>query len=297
MGSPAANLGRVASDRLNREQFYRLLAPFDEAGLQKALWTVYWRGPAPLRERILAVLDPAAAAVKAAAEARVDANALLAEVTEFAALARRGSYLAGDRRVSPKERSRWRFTFQRLAKETTAALAGRDVEPAAAAIAELIELAQAMRDYDYFRSDDPIEAARFVVSDAAAALWSAVRREYGNAAFFELAAGQLLKWESRGGWTRYGYGWVSARETSLAQVVADLLPTADAWGEFADHYLRALDAAAERDREAGGRRRLGRERGDNLGAWHEMLRERLAHGEYEDRIDRIMHHPAVTVQS
>jgi hypothetical protein len=58
------------------------------------------------------------------ADARIDADALLAEVLEFAALARSGSYLRS-RSVSPKERTRWRFTFQRLAKATTQALVSR----------------------------------------------------------------------------------------------------------------------------------------------------------------------------
>lgn len=202
----------------------------DEAGLMKALWSLYWRGSASMRERILAVIDPSASARATRVGARVDADAVLSEVMEFAALARRGSYLAGDRRVSSKERTRWRFTFQRLAKATTQALAARDVEPAASAMATLIDLACELRSVDYFRSEDPVEAARFVVSDAAAVMWSAIRREHGHAAFCERAAGQLLRWESRWGWTRRGEGWVSERETTLAQVVADMIPAADAWG-------------------------------------------------------------------
>lgn len=265
----------------------------DEAGLMKALWSLYWRGSASMRERILAVIDPSASARATRVGARVDADAVLSEVMEFAALARRGSYLAGNRRVSSKERTRWRFTFQRLAKATTQALAARDVEPAASAMATLIDLACELRSVDYFRSEDPVEAARFVVSDAAAVMWSAIRREHGHAAFCERAAGQLLRWESRWGWTRRGEGWVSERETTLAQVVADMIPAADAWGEFADHYLKALDSIAERGRGAGGRRRDRRELGDDLSAWHAVLWERLAHGEYEDRLDVLSGHPAL----
>lgn len=284
----------MAADRLNREQFYDTLAALDEAGLKKALWTLYWRGSVSVRERIMAVIDPSSATARAnRADAPVDADALLTEVLEFAALARRGSYLAGDRSVSPKERTRWRLTFQRLAKAATQALAGRDVEPAASAMATLIDLACELRSVDYFRSDDPVEAARFVVSDAAAAMWSAIRREHGHAAFCERAAGHLLRWESRWGWTRRGEGWVSQRETALAEVVAGMLPAADAWGQFADHYLRALDGVAERGRTAGGRRRGRHERVEDLSAWHKILRERLEHGEYEDRLDILAHHPAL----
>ena len=31
----------------------------------------------------------------------------------------------------------------------------------------------------------------------------------------------------------------------------------------------------------------------NLEAWHELLRDRLAHGEYEDRLDALARHPAL----
>lgn len=284
----------MTADRLNRAEFYQRLSALDEAGLMKALWSLYWRGSVSMRERIMAVIDPSSAsahAIRVAAD--VDADAVLSEVREFAALARHGSYLAGDRRVSPQERTRWRFTYQRLAKATTRALAGRDVEPAASAMATLIDLACELRSVDYFRSEDPVEAARFVVSDAAAVMWSAIRREHGYAAFCERAAGQLLRWESRWGWTRRGEGWVSERETTLAQVVADMLPVADAWGGFADQYLRALDGVAERGHGAGGRHRDRRELGGELSAWHALLSDRLAHGEYQDRLDMLAAHPAL----
>ena len=284
----------MAADRLNRAEFYQRLSALDEAGLMKALWSLYWRGSAAMRERVMAVIDPSSASAQAIrVAADVEADAVLSEVMEFAALARRGSYLAGDRLVSPKERTRWRFTYQRLAKATTRALAGRDVEPAASAMATLIDLACELRSVDYFRSEDPVEAARFVVSDAAAVMWSAIRREHGFAAFCERAAGQLLRWESRGGWTRRGEGWVSERETTLAQVVADMLPAPDAWGGFADQYLRALAGVAERGRAAGGRRRDRLVLGADLSAWHALLRDRLAHGEYQDRLDVLAAHPAL----
>ena len=39
-------------ERMNREQFFARLASLDERRLQKALWNLYWRGPAPFRARI-----------------------------------------------------------------------------------------------------------------------------------------------------------------------------------------------------------------------------------------------------
>lgn len=243
----------------------------------------------------MGLIDPAtAAAQEARADARVDAVALKTEVQEFAALARGGSYLAGDRRVSSKERTQWRLTFQRFAKAAARALTDGDVDPAASAMATLIDLACELRSVDYFRSDDPVEAARFVVSDAAALMWAAIRREHGFAVFCERASSDVLRWEASGGWTRVGDGWVSERETTLAEVVAGMLTTPDAWGQFADHYLRALDALAGRQAgDTGPRGRSRRARNQNLGSWHQMLRERLEHGEYEDRLMLLAKHPAL----
>jgi hypothetical protein len=285
----------MARARLNRDQFFDKLAGMDAADVKKTLWTLYWRGPAPLRERIEAAIDPQAEeASKRAAKVPPDPDLVLSEVTEFASLARSGSYLAGDRRVSRQERSRWRHTFRRLAGEAQEALGGEDVESAARAVAAMIDLACEMEGYDYFRSEDPVEAARFVVSDAAAVLWSRMRQEYGFAGFAERAAVQLLRWESRYGWTRRGDGWVSARETSLARVLSDLIPVPDLWAEFADHYLAALDRLAEGGRDE----RRGHDRGQerraaDLSEWHALLVERLAGSDYEERLDRLVLHPAL----
>jgi len=285
----------MAVERLNREQFFDRLAEMDEAGLKKALWTLYWRGSAVTRERIEAAIDPQAKEERRAASKTLpDPDVVLGEVKEFVTLARAGSYLAGDRRVSPKERTRWRHTFRRLAGETLDAMGGQNVESATAAMAALIDLACEMRDYDYFRSEDPVEAARFVVSDAAAALWSRSRQEYGFAGFAERTTVQLLRWESRYGWTRRGDGWVSQRETALAHVVARLLPVPDVWGEYADHYLRALDRTVEGGRAARTWRVQTKEqRAEALREWHALLLERLAGSDYEDRLDILVEHPAL----
>src|SRR5262249_11771691 len=102
------------------------------------------------------------------------------EVRDFVTLARSGPYEAGDRRVSRQERSRWRFTFQRLVADAKGALLSRDgVLAGAAAIEQLIDLAREAHDYHYFHSEDPVEAARFVVSDAVALLWRRLLDEYG----------------------------------------------------------------------------------------------------------------------
>ncbi|CMK43529.1 Uncharacterised protein [Mycobacterium tuberculosis] len=160
----------VAAKRMNREQFFRAASGLDEDRLRKALWNLYWRGTANMRERIEAELASAGRARPARKiKPPADPDIVGWEVDEFVSLARSGAYLGGDRRVSPRERSRWRFTFKRLAAEAQDALRAEDAEPAASALEQLIDLAREADGYDYFRSDDPVAAAGFVVSDVAAA--------------------------------------------------------------------------------------------------------------------------------
>lgn len=288
---------------MNREQFFEKLAAMDEAALQKALWTLYWRGTAAMRERIEAEVDPAARDRRERhSKEPVDPGLVLADVCDFVELVRSGAYMAGDRRVSPRERTRWRFTFQRLATEAQHALVGEDVGAGAAAVEQLIDLARTLRGYDYVRSEDPVEAARFVVSDVVELLWTRLRDEYGFAGFAERAAPQLIRWESQYGWTRRGDGRVSEKETSLARVLMKMMRVPDLWAEFADHYLDALDQV---DRDSVVRRgrgvrasvrasvRDGEERASNLAEWHLLLLGKLADSDYEDRLDRLTEHPAL----
>src|SRR5258708_10413090 len=121
----------VPPKRMNREEFFAKLAGLDEDRISKALWNLYWRGSAQMRERIESELDPAEdAARKRAAAEPPDPDTVLFEVCEFAELARAGAYMAGDRRVSPKERTRWRLTFRRLAGDGLAALRAAGSRPA-----------------------------------------------------------------------------------------------------------------------------------------------------------------------
>ena len=238
----------MPANRMNREEFFAKLAPLDDGRLRKVLWNLYWRGPAAIRERVEGELDPVEhARRKQAAAAPPGPGLVLDEVREFAELARAGAYLAGDRRVSPKERTRWRVTFRRLAAGAQAALRAPDPAPAEEALALIIDLACEMKGSQYFRSEDPVEAARFVVSDAAALLWETVRDRHGFSAFTRRSPPQLLRWESRYGWTTHGWGQVREKETSLASVLARMLAAPDAWTTFADCYLAALDQAARAD--------------------------------------------------
>ena len=111
----------------------------------------------------------------------------------------------------------------------------------------MVDLACDMKSYDYFHSDDPVEAAKFVVSDAVAVLWESVLRHDGFAAFARRVPEQLIRWEADYGWTRRGYGQVPEKETALAIPLARLLTTPDMWRTFAGSYLDALDAAGRAD--------------------------------------------------
>ncbi len=285
--------------RMNREQFFGQLATLDEQRLKKALWNLYWRGSAATRQRIEAEIDPDQHdRGKRPSKEPADPQQLLDEVADFVALARSGAYLAGDRRVSPKERTRWRLTFKRLVAAAQDGLRAPDPSAAATALAQLIDLACQTRDYDYFRSEDPMEAAGVVVSDAVALLWGTLHARYGFAGFAERAAPQLIRWESRHGWTRSGWGRVSQKETSLASVLAQMLAAPDMWVGFTDRYLDALDRLA-RDAPTTPNR-AWRPRGHDrdrrtaaLAEWHHLLLDRLIGSEAEDRLDRLTRHPAL----
>lgn len=276
----------MAVDRMDREQFFAKLAPMSEDELRRALWTLYWRGSAPVRERIEAVLAPQQTAVRGRrVELPVDASLVCKQVEEFAMLARRGAYLARDRRVSPKERTRWRFTFRGLVNDSLDALRSDAVDQAGAAIATLVDLACEMKGYDYVRSEDPVEAARFVVSDAVAALWSRLREEYGVDGLIVRAIPQLVTWESAYGWTRRGDGWVAERETPLAHVLAQLLVAPESWSTAAELYLDALDVTSGRGRRAWG---------TDLAEWNSLLINHLAGSDQEELLDRLAKHPTPT---
>jgi hypothetical protein len=302
-----AGAGRLAlrsgamPNRMNRDEFYAAMARHDDARLRKILWTVYWRGNAQLRERIEDELRPQDQPKVMPKQELPDPADVLDEVAAFVELAKDGAYMAGDRRVHHTERSRWRHTFRRLAADALAALAVSDPAPAQQAVAKIVDLACDMKRYDYFHSDDPVEAAKFVVSEAVTALWESVLRHDGFAAFARRAPEQLIRWEAEYGWTRRGYGQVAEKETLLAVPLARLLTTPDMWRTFAESYLESLEVAGRADPkrprtvygtfdETGYRRK---ERADDLAAWHEMLLDRFAGTPEDELLDRLVASPAL----
>lgn len=105
------------------------------------------------------------------------------------------------------------FIFRDLFADARQALAAEDPMPAAEAMATLVDIACETGGPDYFRSEDPVEAAKIVISGEAGALWRQVRDHAGPSAFAALAAPQLIRWEREHGWTRSGWGQEGHVET------------------------------------------------------------------------------------
>jgi hypothetical protein len=289
----------MAQDRMSREEFFAKLASLDAEQRGKILWNLYWRGTAAVRERIEGELDPPERERrKREAATPPDPARVLAEVSRFVELAGSGAYIAGDRRVSPAERTKWRVTFRQLAKDAQLALHAEDIVPGERAMELMIDLA---RDAEgSFRSEDPLEAAKFVLSDAVSALWGTVLTEYGFARLAERAVPQLIRWESAFGWSSgTGAGTVAGREIALADVLEPMLTTPDMWTEMADKYLAELDRIASAERPLRGPR-PGRavsswspewkrsERTRDLARWNELLSGHID----GERADRLANHPA-----
>ena len=291
----------MSANRMNRDEFYTAMAPNDDARLRKILWSLYWRGNARVRERIEDELrSPEQLKVKPRKEVP-DPATVLDEVTTFVKLAMDGAYMAGDRRVHRTERSKWRLTFRRLVGDALEALRADDPGPAEQAVAEMVDLACDLKRYDYFHSDDPVEAAKFVVSDAVAVLWESILRHDGFAALSRRVPEQLIRWEAACGWTRRGYGQVPEKETALGVLLARLLTTPDMWRTFTDSYLEALDAAGRADprrpRTVYGSfdetRYRRHERTKDLAAWHGMLLDQFAGTPEDELLDRLAASPAL----
>ena len=289
---------------MNRDEFFAKLAPLDAEQRGKVLWNLYWRGTAAVRERIEGELDPPERERrKKAAAAPSDPELVLMEVKNFVELARSGAYIAGDRRVSRTERTKWRVTFRRLAAEAQSALHAEDSGPAEEAMELMIDLA--CHADGCFRSDDPLEAAKFVVSQAVSALWETVLDARGVGEFTARAVPQLIRWERGYGWAHgTGAAKVYEAERPLAEVLAPMLTTPEMWHAFADAYLAELDRIAAADaapavkkntrawrdweRSSWSRDSARRERTRRFARWNSVLLEHLD----EERARRLAGHPA-----
>ena len=91
---------------------------------------------------------------------------------------------------------------------------------------------------------------------------------------------------------------MAENETSLATVLAGVLPVPDAWTMFTDAYLEELDRLAAPGRVTPTRPWQTRDyervaRTEALAEWHSRVVERLVDGEAADRLDRLTTHPAL----
>jgi len=280
---------------MSRGQFFAATTDLDRDELRAVLWHAYWRGPASVRERIETGIRPERGGPGAPdAPKALDPVDVLSRAEAFVELARAGAYLGGDRRVSPTERTRWRFTFRRLVADARESVRADGTGSGAAAMIALIDLAYETRAMDYVRSNDPVEAAGLVVSDEVALLWARVQDQSGFVAFAELAAAQLIRWESAHGWTRYGGGRTAGKERPLADVAAGMLPTREAWLAFAASYLDALDGTHTGTflTQRGADHARG-DRAESLARWHQLLLDRLVGTAGDGLLDRLASHPAL----
>ncbi|MGH3165098.1 MAG: hypothetical protein ACRDN0_04275, partial [Trebonia sp.] len=183
-----------------------------------------------------------------------------------------------------------RVTFRRLAAEAQSALHAIDNGPAEEAMELTIDLA--CHADGCFRSDDPLEAAKFVVSQAAWALWQTVLDSHGVAGFTARAVPQFMRWERKYGWAHgTGAGKVWEAQRPLGETLASILSTPEMWHAVADAYLAELDRIAVvsvppavkkntrawRDWERSSRNReyARKDRTDTFANWNSALLEHL----------------------
>lgn len=293
--------------RLKKEELLAKLAPLEDGRLRQLLCEVYRGGPDTVRARIEAVISPEATAARPDPE---DAGAVLDGVRAFLDLVDADAFLFG-REVSPKRKTQWRHEYRKAFEDLARLLSSPAVERASALLEEAIELATRVDANTHFRSEDPNEAAKVVVSDQVAALWTSYSLREGVPGLLSRALPQLWAWERQYGWTR-GFGSVAGRERALGDVLAGLLTVRPAWERAASAWRELLDARHaesappaqvtrgkqarplkpwELERFESERRRQRERRAMNLCSWHTHLAEQL--GGDDPLVQAVLDHPAV----
>ncbi len=280
---------------MDRGEFFAALARLDEHQLRTALWNFYAGAGTPLRAHIEAELD---ARVLPRSSVVQEPQPWPAAVTQFVALARAGAFLSRGHETSPHHGSNWRSNLQRLHAASLRALGDDDITVAAPVLEELIDLCCETREVDYFSAADPLAEVHLVLSDTVEQLWGRIHSTLGFARFAELAAPQLLRWESCDGWTRTGKRTMRQRERKLAAVLEAMLKTTDEWEMFGARYLDALDACT-RTGPSGSTRAVDTprvracRRAWDLARWHSVLLDHLFGTSAESLLDQVAHHGAL----
>ena len=288
----------ATKDRMDKTAFLKKLEGRSVDELRTLLWTAYWRGTAVTRERIEESLNPQEVIKQREVDAWVDPKECLREVTSFCARARAGDYMRGARDLGRKEVSGWRLTFRRLFDDSARLLQQPDTANEFRPLVHLLDFTHDLKDWNYFRTQDPVEAAKIVFSDRVETLWRSRIDHAGFGVFLKEAPAQLLAWESPGGWTRYD-GSATEKQRPLTAVILRLLPGHDSVLAFVRNYLIALEAMGPRAatpqeskvRSSNPRyewENACRHRSERLEHWHKALLERFVGSEDEPLIDRIL---------
>jgi hypothetical protein len=110
-----------------------------------------------------------------------------------------------------------------LIDDASRAVSAGDLDRGRRALEALIDLACECQRHEYFHSDDPVAAMRLVVSDKVKLSWLAALEHEGFPAFVRRATPQLIRWETRYGWTRGGFHAICEHEVPLVDVVAEIM--------------------------------------------------------------------------
>ena len=232
----------MSAKRMNREQFFRAVSALDEDRLRKALWNLYWRGTANVRERIEVELASDGHGRPPVPRRRTPIQRWFGTTSttsyRWRDRARTWAGTGGCRRASARAGV---SPSSGLRRKPRMRCGDEDSGPAASALEQLIDLACEAHDYDYFRSDDPWQQRA-----SSCPTWRrCCGRRRGNAMGSRRSPKPRRRNWFGGSRATAGpvaaEGAVAAKETSLAVVLARMLRVADTWEGFAEQYVRALD--------------------------------------------------------
>ena len=282
--------------RLKKKEFVEKLSKYKEKELREMMWKIYYRAPETVRVRVEDLLrTPDERKIFKEVQDNAHRKALEQEIEEFVTTVRKGHYKRYSRHVARKYRKRWRFVFKRLLDDSTKLAEKGDVEVGLMGLETLLDLAYESFWNNYFHSDDPMKSMKVVFSDRVSLLWRARLSLEGFRSFAKHAAIQLIKWDSRFGWT-YSET-LKPKEAQLSHIVSSLIKGADAWLEFAEAYLDGLNQIyneLKKKADEGVGKQWLRDRirtyDIKLSDWNEILITRLSESGEDEMIEKIIQH-------